>query len=506
MTSPIVWLKKPIGYNLMRLSQTQMPKGIAPPAYDRSAVRTGIVHLGLGAFHRAHQAIYTEASLKSGDMRWGILGASLRSPQVAEQLNPQDGLYTCLVRDGTDSQASVIGAVQKVCVAPNDPNALVQAMADPEVHVVTLTITEKGYHLDPATGALQKEDPAITADLAQPALPRTAPGLLVAALAARCARGLLPFTALSCDNLPDNGGRLKQAVLDFARAQDPALADWIERFGAFPASMVDRIVPATTPDDLAQFEERFGVQDLGLVKTEPFSQWVIEDHFVGERPEWELGGAQFTSDVAPWEMAKLRLLNGAHSAIAYLGGMAGYQTVDKALANPAFEQFVDQLQDEAQTSLHPPPGLNLASYRADLKRRFKNTALMHKTHQIAMDGSQKLPQRLLATIETRLSRGQDFSYHALAVAGWMRWQGGIDEAGQAFEVQDPLASETYRLYHSGSDGFEKAANLCGLKAVFGTKLADDARFVRTVGAALDTLIQRGTCASVLALNSNATLS
>jgi fructuronate reductase len=185
--------------------------------------------------------------------------------------------------------------------------------------------------------------------------------------------------------------------------------------------------------------------------------------------------------------------------------MAGYQTVDKALANPAFEQFVDQLQDEAQTTLDPPPGLNLASYRAELMRRFKNAALMHKTHQIAMDGSQKLPQRLLATIETRLSRGQDFACHALAVAGWMRWQGGVDEAGQAFEVQDPLASETHRLYHRGSDGFEKAASLCGLKAVFGSKLADDARFVQVVGGALDSLLQRGARASVSALNSKATM-
>lgn len=483
----------------MRLCETRLPKGLKAPAYDRRMVRTGQVHLGVGAFHRAHQAIYSEACLMAGDLRWGIVGASLRSPQVADQLNPQDGLYSCLVRDGMDSQASVIGAIQKILVAPQNPAALIGAMADKDLHVVTLTITEKGYHLDPATGALRMADPAIAADLARPDAPSTAPGLFVAALAARRARGLKPFTALSCDNLPDNGGRLKQAVLDFARAQDPALADWIERHGAFPASMVDRIVPATTPDDLIQFEADFGVQDLGLVKTEPFSQWVIEDHFAGDRPNWELAGAQITKDVAPWEMAKLRLLNGAHSALAYLGGLAGYQTIDQVLAYPAFERFVDHLQDEAQSTLTAPPGLNLASYRTDLKRRFKNAALMHKTYQIAMDGSQKLPQRLLATIEMRLARGQDFPCLALAVAGWMRWQGGVDEKGQPYEVQDPLAAETRARYQKGQNGFEKAESLCSLDAVFGPRLPKEPRFMRAVGMALDALLQQGARACVEAL-------
>jgi fructuronate reductase len=212
-----------------------------------------------------------------------------------------------------------------------------------------------------------------------------------------------------------------------------------------------------------------------------------------------LAGAQFTKDVAPWEMAKLRLLNGAHSALAYLGGLAGYQTIDQAMSNPAFERFVDRLQDEAQSTLKAPPGLNLASYRFDLKRRFKNAALMHKTYQIAMDGSQKLPQRLLATIETRMSHGQDFACLALAVAGWMRWQAGVDEKGQPYEVQDPLAAETRALYQKGQNGFEKAASLCSLKAVFGPTLSNEPGFVAAVGGALDALLQQGARASVEAL-------
>lgn len=484
---------------MIRLSDSQLPNGLKRPAYDRRAVRVGQVHLGVGAFHRAHQAVYSEACLSAGDLRWGILGASLRSPQVADQLNPQQGLYSCLVREGCESRASMIGAIQNVVVAPESPAALIAAMTDKDVHVVTLTITEKGYHLDPATGALRMDDPAIAADLVTPHAPATAPGLMVAALAARKAQGLAPFTAVSCDNLPDNGGRLKQAVLDFARAQDESLADWIEHFGAFPASMVDRIVPATTPDDLAQFAAEFGVQDFGLVKTEPFSQWVIEDQFAGERPQWELAGAQFTQDVAPWEMAKLRLLNGAHSALAYLGNLAGYSTVDQAMANPAFERFVDHLQDEAESTLPPPAGLDLAAYRTDLKRRFKNAALMHRTYQIAMDGSQKLPQRLLATIATRMSRGQDFACLALAVAGWMRWQAGVDAHGQLYEVQDPYAAQTRVLYQKGQNGFEKAASLCSLAAVFGPDLSRDPRFVTAIGAALDTLLKEGAQASVEAL-------
>lgn len=484
---------------MIRLSDSQLPNGLKRPAYDRRAVRVGQVHLGVGAFHRAHQAVYSEACLSAGDLRWGILGASLRSPQVADQLNPQQGLYSCLVREGCESRASMIGAIQNVVVAPESPAALIAAMTDKDVHVVTLTITEKGYHLDPATGALRMDDPAIAADLVTPHAPATAPGLMVAALAARKAQGLAPFTAVSCDNLPDNGGRLKQAVLDFARAQDESLADWIEHFGAFPASMVDRIVPATTPDDLAQFAAEFGVQDFGLVKTEPFSQWVIEDQFAGERPQWELAGAQFTQDVAPWEMAKLRLLNGAHSALAYLGNLAGYSTVDQAMANPAFERFVDHLQDEAESTLPPPAGLDLAAYRTDLKRRFKNAALMHRTYQIAMDGSQKLPQRLLATIATRMSRGQDFACLALAVAGWMRWQAGVDAHGQLYEVQDPYAAQTRVLYQKGQNGFEKAASLCSLAAVFGPDLSRDPRFVTATGAALDTLLKEGAQASVEAL-------
>jgi fructuronate reductase len=469
------------------------------PAYDRTALANGLVHLGTGAFHRAHQAVFTEACLNAGDLRWGITGASLRSAGVADQLNPQDGLYTVQVRDGADTATQVIGACTRVLVAPHDPSALVQAIAAPATAIITLTVTEKGYHLDPASGALNLDDPAIMADVVGMRGPTTAPGFLVAGLAVRRAAGLGGLTLLSCDNLPENGVRLADAVLTLAQAQDPALADWIGATCAFPSSMVDRIVPATTPDDIAGFSAATGIEDHGLVKTEPFSQWVIEDRFAADRPDWEAAGVQLTQDVRPWELAKLRLLNGAHSGVAYLGALAGHDFVHQAMADPAFEAFVDLLQDEAASTLSPPPGLDVPAYRAQLKARFANAALMHKTRQIAMDGSQKLPQRLLLSVRTRLDRGQGIDALALAVAGWMRWQAGVDEAGAACPVDDPLAATTRAVVEAGGGAAGIARGLVAIEAVFGPDLAADSRFLAAVTAALDSLLRQGARATVQAL-------
>ncbi|MGH7020128.1 MAG: mannitol dehydrogenase family protein, partial [Brevundimonas sp.] len=344
---------------------TGLSADVARPAYDRAAVKTGVVHLGIGAFHRAHQAVVFDDALASGDLRWGVLGASLRSPGVRDQLNPQDGLYTLVVREGADEHLRVIGAGRGVLVGPEDPAALVAAMAEAEVHIVTLTVTEKGYRLDPATGDLLLGDPEVAADLADIAAPRTAPGFIVAALQARKAAGLKPFTVISCDNLPHNGQRIRAGVIAMARRIDPALAAWIEAEGAFPQTMIDRIVPATTPDDVARLSARLGVEDQGMVKAEPFTQWVIEDWFAGERPDFAVFGVQLTDAVEPWEDAKLRLLNGAHSAVAYLGALSGYEHVHEAIAVSAFRAFIEALWDEAQTTLNPPPGLDVAAYRAE---------------------------------------------------------------------------------------------------------------------------------------------
>ncbi|MFN7110741.1 MAG: mannitol dehydrogenase family protein [Brevundimonas sp.] len=470
---------------------SNLPAEVVRPTYDRELVKTGIVHLGIGAFHRAHQAVVFDDALASGDLRWGVLGASLRSPGVRDQLNPQDGLYTLVVRDGTDEHLRVIGAGRGVLVGPEDPAALVAAMADADVHIVTLTVTEKGYRLDPATGDLLLDDPDVAADLANIAAPRTAPGFIVAALRARKAAGLSPFTVISCDNLPHNGKRIRAGVIAMARRIEPSLADWIDAEGAFPQTMIDRIVPATTPDDITRLTARLGVEDQGMVKAEPFTQWVIEDRFAGARPDFAALGVQLTDAVEPWEDAKLRLLNGAHSAIAYLGALSGYEHVHEAVAVPAFRAYVETLWDEAQTTLNPPPGLDIPAYREELMVRFSNSALMHRTRQIAMDGSQKLPQRLLAAAAERLAAGKGIAALALGVAAWMKWQSGVTEDGEAFVVDDPLASKTAELLASAENDAARSSALLSLSAVFPPALADDDRFVAAVAPAYLSLSRHG---------------
>lgn len=470
---------------------TGLPDDVVRPGYDRTATRTGVVHLGIGAFHRAHQAVVFDDALKSGDLRWGVLGASLRSPGVRDQLNPQDGLYTLVVRDGEREDLRVIGACRSVMVGPEDPAALVAAMADADVHIVTLTVTEKGYRLDPASGELLVEDPDVAADIADIERPRTAPGFIVAALRARRAAGLGPFTVISCDNLPHNGRRIRAGVLAMAKAVDASLAEWIAAEGAFPQTMIDRIVPATTAEDVVRLTARLGVEDQGMVKAEPFIQWVIEDRFAGERPDFAALGVQLTDAVEPWEDAKLRLLNGAHSAVAYLGALSGHEHVHEAVAVPAFRAYVEALWDEAQTTLNPPPGLDVAAYRTELMARFSNSALMHRTRQIAMDGSQKLPQRLLAGAAERLAADQGIETMALGVAAWMRWQEGVTEQGETVVVDDPLASRTAELIEASETDEAQVRALLGLSAVFPASLAEEPRFVEAATAAFLALREHG---------------
>ncbi|WP_428150821.1 mannitol dehydrogenase family protein [Brevundimonas sp.] len=468
-----------------------LPTEVERPGYDRAAVRTGVVHLGIGAFHRAHQAVVFDDALRSGDLRWGVLGVSLRSPGVRDQLNPQDGLYSLVVRDGVDDRTRIIGAVQGVLVAPEDPAAVVAAMASPDVHLVTLTVTEKGYRLDPASGGLLTADPDVAADLADLSAPRTAPGFLVAALAERRRAGVAPFTVVSCDNLPHNGARVRSAVLAMAQVHDPALAEWIETEGAFPQTMVDRIVPATTPEDIDTRAALLGARDEGMVKTEPFTQWVIENRFAGPRPDFAALGVQLTAEVAPWEDAKLRLLNGAHSSIAYLGGIAGHAFVHEVVAIPAFRTFVERLWDEAGTTLNPPPGLDIPAYRRDLMARFSNPSLQHRTRQIAMDGSQKLPQRLLATIAARLDADQPIDALALGVAGWIKWQEGVTETGERFTVDDPMAA-TLATALAGADTAEDSVRaVSSLTEIISPRLGNDERFIQAVARHLDGIESRG---------------
>ncbi|WP_371412607.1 mannitol dehydrogenase family protein [Rhodovulum sp. BSW8] len=436
------------------------------------APEAGIVHLGLGAFFRAHGAIYTEEAVARSGGAWGIIGVSLKSPGTRDALAPQGCAYTALELGPEGAVAHPVEILREVLVAPEDPQAVLEAMADPAIRIVTLTVTEKGYCHDPATGALNLDHPDILHDLGS-AHPVSAPGYLVRALQLRHDRGLRPFTVLTCDNLPDNGRVVRGVVLALASRIDPGLADWIGTEGRFPSTMVDRIVPATSPEDIARVEVLTGYHDAAPVMHEPFRQWAIEDDFVDDaRPDWGAVGAELVAEVTPYEHMKLRMLNGAHSALAYLGYLAGHETISETVADPALGGFVRHLwADEIAPALTPPPGVSLVAYAEALGTRFANPAIRHRTWQIAMDGSQKLPQRILATLSDNLVEGRASPGLILTVAAWMRYVGGIDETGRPIDVRDPLAGRLRALSDGAETPVGKVAALLSVREIFPEALA-----------------------------------
>jgi fructuronate reductase len=476
----------------------RLPAAVRRPAYDRADVTCGVVHLGIGAFHRAHQAVYLDDALAAGETSWGILGASLRSPGMRDALAPQDGLYTLSVRSSEREDLRVIGAVQSVVVAAEDTEALIARMTDPSIRIVSLTVTEKGYTLDPASGALAEDHPDVVHDLADLYHPRSALGFVTAALATRFNSGLPPFTVLSCDNLPSNGATVKRALDRFARLVSPDFGEWVAAEVCCPSTMVDRIVPATTDADRQRIAGALGLEDAWPVVTEPFSQWVVEDQFPAGRPDLAAHGVELVKDVRPYELMKLRLLNGSHSTLAYLGSLAGYETVAETVQDPAFERLVRAMMSrEIGPTLTMPPGTDLGRYQAALIERFGNTALRHRTSQIAMDGTQKLPQRLLDTIRARLARNQSFGRLALGVAGWMRYVTGRDEHDRAYDVRDPMADRLAPIAtRAGRDAGALADGLMGLRAVFGDDLPADPRFREAVTGHLADLFAKGARATV----------
>jgi fructuronate reductase len=460
--------------------------------------RIGIVHLGLGAFFRAQGAEYIDDALRVVPGDWGVCGVSLRSPDVRDRLAPQDGLYTAIEKSPAGIRRRVIGCLREALFLGDQRETLRRRLLDPTTRIVSLTVTEKGYCHDPATGALDFSHPDIVHDLAHPDDPASAVGWLAAALDARRRSHGTPFTVLCCDNLPHNGALLRGLVLAFAQSRDAALASWIERNIAFPSTMVDRIVPATTDADIADNDAALELHDAAPVVHEPFRQWVIEDLFVAGRPAWDAAGAQLVGDVGPFEAMKLRLLNASHSAFAYLGFLAGHEFIYQVAAQPAFEAYMRALmRDEVAPTLSLPASVDVGAYQEALVTRFKNPALPHRTQQIAMDGSQKLPQRLLGTARDDLAAGRRMDRLALAVAGWMRYVSGEDEAGRPIRVSDPLAATFARIAgaHRG-DPAGYARELMTLRAVFGDDLPHDARFTAPVIAALGTLYARGAAAAV----------
>lgn len=458
---------------------------------DRPAPGPGIVHFGPGAFFRAHLAIYTDEAINASGGDWGIVAVSLKSPTARDALAPQEGAYTSVTLTPEGMAPRVISALSDVLVAPENPGAVIDMLADPAIRIVSLTITEKGYGVDPGTGGLDTAHPDIAHDLADPDSPTSAIGYIVAGLARRREDGTPPLTVLSCDNLPSNGALTRAVTLDFARRIAPDLADWIDANVAFPSSMVDRITPATTDADIAALAKATGYEDPAAVFHENFRQWVIEDDFPNGRPKWEVAGAQFVSHVEAHELMKLRCLNGTHSTLAYLGYLAGYETIAETVANPDFARLCEVLwRDEITPTVPQPEGEDLPTYCATLMTRYRDASIRHRTWQIAMDGSKKLPQRLLGTIADNLAQGRMPQGLCLAVAGWMRYVGGVDEHGAAIDVRDPMAE---RLRAAGS-----VAALLAIREVFPASLAEHAGFRDAVKAAFTALEWDGAQAVVRA--------
>ncbi len=449
---------------------------VAGPEYDRAAVTPAIVHIGVGGFHRAHEAVYTDDLLGLGLAReWGICGVGLRPEDapMRDALVPQDGLYTLLTRDAGGDNARVIGSLVRYLYAPDSEQAVRDVLASPQTRLVSLTITEGGYGLGPG------------------GRPGAAFSLLADALQARRAAGTPAFTVLSCDNLPGNGDAAKRALL--AAAPDPALAQWIEESAAFPNSMVDRITPQTTDADRELVRAEFGLADAWPVVCEPFKQWIIEDRFADGRPPWEQAGAQFVPDVAPYEAMKLSLLNGSHFAMAYLGFLAGFGTVPAVMADPDFRAFITRLMDDELTPLLPPvPGINLAEYKATLLHRFGNPVIKDQIARLCQNGSGKFPQYLLPPLREAVNRDAPRRLLTLALAGWLRYLAGTDERGRACAIDDPQASELTTLARQGGTD---PRLLLARTDIFGD-LGRSPEFARELEAALARLARDGARAAV----------
>ena len=472
---------------MMFLSQAnlaQVPREIKRPAYDRSTVGIGIVHFGPGPFHRVHQAWFVDKLLAS-DPRWGICEVSLRSTDVRDALVPQDGLYTLASLDETTSYR-LIGALKQTLVAPENPSAVLGQLTAPGTRVVTMTVTEKGYCLGP-DGNLDMSHADILRDLRTPSAPVSLIGYLVEALRRRRDSGAGPLTVISCDNLVDNGTRLGRAVQQLARVGDVSLARWIEEKVAFPRTMVDSITPATTDDLRERVAAALGMTDRWPVQREGFVQWVLEDRSAAQVPDWASAGVIVTDDVGAYDRAKLRLLNGAHSSLAYLGLLAGHETVAGAMQDVDLAAFVGtmMLRDILPT-IKAPRGLDLNDYVQAILKRFRNPTIRHALAQIAWDGSQKLPFRLMGTIQDNLEAGRPIDRLCVPIAAWMHFVRRKAVDGE--QVVDPLAKQ---LFEIGKSCQNRAATdlpmFLGLQQVFAAALVGNEIFTGSLARAYDGL-------------------
>jgi len=477
--------------SLNQNSLSRLPDGVARPMYDRGQVTTGIVHVGVGGFHRSHEAFYTDQLLQSGGAsEWGICGVGLREAdrRMATILKQQDYLYTLIVKhpDG-GVETKVIGSIVDFLMGPDDPTAVIDRMADPATKIVSLTITEGGYNVDPATGQFDASNPDAQHDIDHPEQPRLVFGYLTAALRKRREHGLPAFTVQSCDNIQHNGDLTRQMLVGFARLQDADLADWIEQEVCFPNAMVDRITPVTTESDIEYLRSTFGIEDKWPVVCEPFCQWVVEDRFSAGRPEWLNVGAQFVPDVSPYETMKLRLLNAGHSMLGIPGAVYGYGTIDECVRDDVFCRFLRQFFDvEVTPVLGPVEGIDLEEYKSSLIERFGNPSIRDDVSRICLGSSSKLPVFLFPTVRENLARGGSIELAALVIAAWCCYSDRhADRFGNPLVINDELKDELHAAARGTSDD---RLSFLRVESVFGD-LVNNERFTKTYVSMVDRIYQ-----------------
>ena len=484
----------------IRLSQNglgDLPANVERPAYDRSAVTPGIVHFGVGGFHRAHEAMYLDALMNEGKaLDWGLVGVGLMpgDARMRDALKGQDCLYTLVVKhpDGR-REARVIGCMVDYLFAPDDPQAVLDRLVDPATRIVALTVTEGGSHVNQVTGEFDASDPVIAADLSGDGMPQSMFGFVVEAAKRRRDNGTEPFTVMSCDNLPGNGDMAKKMITSFARLRDADLADAMAAEVPFPNCMVDRITPVTAQADIDALEADFGVQDAWPVVCEPFTQWVLEDHFSLGRPPFEDAGVQLVEDVVPYELMKLRLLNASHQALTYLGYLAGYRYAHEVCQDPLFVKFLlAYMTDEGSPTLPPVPGVALDAYRHQLIERFANPEVRDTLARLCAESSDRIPKWLVPVIQSNLDNGGRIELSALIVASWARYAEGVDEKGEPIEVVDRFKDKV--MAAAARQGEDKLAFIRD-RDFFGG-LVDDGRFATAYVAALDSLHEHGARATL----------
>ncbi len=470
------------------------------PGYDRALVTPGVVHFGVGGFHRAHQAMYHDRLMNQGEATdWGICGVGVMPADRAMQrvLDAQDGLYTLVLKhaDGT-YEPRVIGSIVQYLFAPDDPEAVIEKLAAASTRIVSLTVTEGGYNINDITGEFDVTNPEVAADLRPGAVPQTTFGLITEALSRRRRAGSAPFTIMSCDNLQGNGELTRRVFTTFARMRDPDLGKWVEREVRFPSSMVDRITPVTTDADRAEVRDRFGIDDQWPVVCEPFTQWVLEDDFTAGRPPYQNAGVQLVHQVEPYELMKLRLLNGSHQAMCYFAYLSGYRLVHEAAQDPLYRAFLLGYMDrEATPTLTPVPGVDLDGYKHTLIERFSNPYIRDTIARLCAQSSDRIPKWLLPVVRQQLATGGEIRRSAAVVASWARYAEGVDEAGEPIEVVDRLAGTLTKLARRQ---LEDPDAFIANRELFGD-LVEDKRFVTAYRSALASLHERGARATLESL-------